>query len=147
MAGFFRGLLNKGRTVTDAAKSFFDFQNRQRLAQQAEQLHERSKEEAEKRVTGLLENQEHEAFARQFEKELRFFMISKPFRELNEKQKNDLIHLMAELQISPEGFKHRFNLKNINEISNDQLQIALRELSAKLQEKKTQEQMQGAHHG
>ena len=147
MAGFFRGLLNKGRTVTDAAKSFLDLQNRRRLAQQAEQLHERSKEEAEKRVTGLLENQEHEAFARQFEKELRFFMISKPFRELNEKQKNDLIHLMAELQISPEGLKKRFNLENINEISHDQLQIALRELAQKLQEKKMREQMQGAHHG
>src|SRR3989338_7852958 len=99
MAGFFRGLFNRGRAVTRAAESFFDFQNRQRLAQQAEQLHERSKEETE----------------------IRFFMISKPFRELNEKQKNDLINLMAELQISPEGFKHRFNLKNINEISHDQL--------------------------
>ena len=147
MAGFFRGLFNKGRTVPDAAKRFLDLQNRRRLAQQAEQLHERSKEEAEKRVTGLLENQEHEAFARQFEKELRFFMISKPFRELNEKQKNDLIYLMAELQISPEGLKKRFNLENINEISHDQLVTALRELSAKLQEKKMREQMQGAHRG
>ncbi|HLC36675.1 MAG TPA: hypothetical protein VJK05_03660 [archaeon] len=147
MAGFLRGLFNKGRTVPDAAKRFLDLQNRRRLAQQAEQLHERSKEEAEKRFTGLLENQKHEAFARQFEKELRFFMISKPFRELNEKQKNDLIYLMAELQISPEGLKKRFNLENINEISHDQLQIALRELAQKLQEKKMREQMQGAHHG